>query len=199
VQKNSEITRRARASLQGKWGLAVGAFFVVFLLEGTLQSWPKTGSLFYLLVGGPFSLGTAYFSLSISRGYGARFEQIFDGFRSFGKALGAFLLIFLYVVLWSLLLIIPGLVALVSYTMTFFIMADNPEIRVSDALKESQRMMRGYKWKFVGLWLRFLGWSLLCLLTLGIGFLWLIPYYHISVACFYEDIKDAPAATLKFV
>ncbi len=60
-------------------------------------------------------------------------------------------------------------------------------------------MMNGYKWKLFGLYLRFFGWALLCILTLCIGFLWLAPWVHVTTAHFYDDIKDNPAVVVKNV
>lgn len=75
--------------------------------------------------------------------------------------------------------------------MTFFIIADDNSIDGFEALKKSKQMMKGYKWKYFCLNLRFLGWLVLCILSLGIGFLWLIPYVQVTNANFYEDIKDS--------
>ena len=73
--------------------------------------------------------------------------------------------------------------------MTFYILADDNTIGAMEAINLSKKMMYGYKWKFFGLILRFFGLALLCILTLGIGFLWLIPYINITIAKFYDDIK----------
>ncbi len=198
--KNSELMKMARESLKGNWGLAIGAFFVVYLIEGAIQSIPKGGGgILILLIGGPFILGMTMFSLSYSRHQEPRFEQIFEGFRDFARALIAYLLIVLYVFLWMLLLIVPGIIAALSYSMTFFIMVDDSSIKAADAIDKSKKIMKGYKGKLFGLYLRFIGWALLCILTLGIGFLWLIPYIHVSVAHFYDDIKDNPAVVVKEV
>ena len=142
-----------------------------------------------LIISGPMALGIAVFSLSISRKQDAKLEQIFQGFNNFGTALGAYLLMGLFTFLWTLLLIIPGIIAAISYSMTFYILADDNSIGAMDAINKSNKMMDGYKWKYFCLGLRFFGWALLCILTLGIGFLWLVPYMHVSMAKFYDDIK----------
>ena len=64
-----------------------------------------------------------------------------------------------------------------------------------DALRKSKEMMDGYKWKYFCLGLRFIGWALLCVLTLGIGILWLSPYVQVSYAKFYEDVKNNQAVS----
>lgn len=183
--ENVVLMRMAKESLRDKWGLAIGTFFVYGLMMGGFQF---TGVI-TLIIGGPLTLGLAIFSLAISRNQEARFEQLFKGFNNFGTALGAYILMVIFVLLWSILLIIPGIIAALSYAMTFYIIADEPSIQIMDAIDKSKKMMYGYKWKFFCLNLRFFGWGLLCILTLGIGFLWLLPYMEISFVKFYDDIK----------
>jgi len=198
--ENLALMKKGRESLKGNWGLAIGAFLVVYLIEGAIQSIHKgSGGILILIIGGPFALGMAMFSLSYSRHLEPRFEQIFEGFRDFTRALVTYLLVVLYVFLWMLLLIVTGIIAALSYSMTFFILADDPSIKAADALKKSKQMMNGYKWKLFRLYLRFFGWGLLCILTLGIGFLWLGPWMYITTAHFYDDIKDNPAVTVKTI
>jgi uncharacterized membrane protein len=142
------------------------------------------------VISGPFSLGMAFFTLSISRNDNPKIEQLFLGFEHFGKAFLAYLITTIFVLLLSLLLIIPGIIASISYSMTYFIIADDPSISAMDAINKSKKMMDGNKLKFFYLGLRFFGLALLCILTLGIGFFWLIPYMQISIAKFYEDVKN---------
>ncbi|HBZ25489.1 MAG: hypothetical protein A2X17_09235 [Bacteroidetes bacterium GWF2_41_61] len=187
--ENVVLMQMARESLKGKWGLAIGTFALYTLIIVGIQAIPIAGLIASLIIGGPFSVGLAIFSLSISRNKDAKLEQIFQGFNNFGTALGAYLLMVLFISLWTLLLIIPGIIAAISYSMTFYILADDKSIAAMDAIDKSKKMMHGYKWKFICLVLRFLGWTLLCILTLGVGFLWLIPYLQVSVAKFYDDVK----------
>jgi uncharacterized membrane protein len=187
--ENDLLMRMARESLTGKWGLAVGTFLLYIIIVSVLQVIPFLGWIGSLIISGPMALGITIFSLSISRNQEARLEQIFQGFNNFGTALSAYLLMALFTILWMLLLIIPGIIAALSYSMTFYIIADDSNIRAMDAIDKSKRMMDGYKWKLFCLGLRFIGWGLLCILTLGIGLLWLIPYMSISVSKFYDDLK----------
>lgn len=199
--ENVDLMRMAKESLRDKWGVAIGTFFVYGLIIGGLQlnlsySNPFLGHFFApfagivsFIIGGPLTLGLAFFSLAISRSQEARFEQLFKGFNHFGTAFGAYVITAIFTLLWMILLIIPGIIAAISYSMTFYIIADEPSISIMDAIDKSKKMMYGYKWKFFCLNLRFLGWALLCFLTLGIGFLWLIPYMEISFTKFYEDIN----------
>lgn len=190
--ENVVLMRMARESLSGKWGLAVGTFFVYLLIVGAIQGgvrfYPVSG-IVGIILAGPMALGVSIFSLALARNQQARFEQIFDGFFNFVTSLAAYLLMVLFVILWTLLLIIPGIIAALSYSLTFFILADDPAIGPMEAIDKSKKMMYGFKWKYFCLSLRFLGWAILCLFTLGIGFLWLIPYMQVSFANFYDDVK----------
>lgn len=187
---NEKLMRSARQSLEGKWGLAIGTFFIFSVLTGCGSLFTPPIPLVSLIVGGPLTLGAAIFSLSLARGREAKLEQLFDGFSRFSTALGAYLIMVAYIILWSLLLIVPGIIAALSYSMTFYIMADEPHLHAEEALEKSKKMMDGYKMKLFQLCLWFLLLSVLCILTLGIGFLWLIPYVHVTMAKFYDDIKD---------
>ena len=189
---NSELMKNAEESLSGKWGLAVGTFFVIIAINIAIQMMSEISSiasLISIIISGPLTLGIAIFSLNISRGNEVNSNQIFDGFKNFGNSIGAYLLMLVFVLLWSLLLIIPGIIAALSYAMTFYIMADNEDISPMDAIDESKRLMDGSKWKLFEMYIRFFGWSILCILTLGIGFLWFIPYMYVSLAKFYDDLK----------
>lgn len=191
--ENVILMRMARESLKGKWGLAIGTFVVYMLIvaifQGSNKLFPPSG-LISLIIGGPFAVGLSIFSLAISRNQEAKFNQIFQGFNLFWKSLGAYLLMTLFILLWMLLLIIPGIIAAISYSLTFYIIADDNFIGAMEAIDKSKEMMNGYKWKYFCLNLRLLALALLCILTLGIGFLWFIPYAQVVKAKFYEDVKD---------
>ncbi|MBS1773868.1 MAG: DUF975 family protein [Bacteroidetes bacterium] len=192
--ENRVLMQMARKSLEGKWGLAIGTFLVYTLITssfGAMQQW----GVLALLIAGPLMLGISIFSLAISRGKDARLEQLFEGFQHYSRALVTYLLMFLYILLWMLLFIIPGIIAALSYSMSFYILADDPSLTPRQAMDKSKAMMNGYKAKLFYLYLRFFPLALLCILTLGIGFLWLVPYMNIATAKFYDDIKDSSITT----
>ena len=191
VKENKELMAEARESLSGNWGLAIATFLVYGIIISIFQVIPTVGPVLVLFIAGPMLVGISMFSLSLSRGENARLEQIFERFKNYGTVLGVYLLMVVLILLWMLLLIIPGIIAAIAYSQTFYILAEDDAISSMDALKKSKEMMDGYKWKYFCLGLRFIGWALLCILTLGIGFLWLSPYIQISYAKFYEDIKAA--------
>ena len=104
------------------------------------------------------------------------------------KVWGMFLM-YLFIFLWSLLLVIPGIVKAFSYAMTPFILEERPELSANEAIDHSRAMMKGHKFDLFWLLLSFIGWGFLCMFTFGIGYLWLIPYMQTSFASFYEDVK----------
>jgi len=189
-KENFELRAQARMSLENNWGLAIAVFLIYALIVGSISIVPILGGLTILVIAGPMALGLALFTLSLSRHEGARLEQLFDGFQNFGNAIAAYLLMVLFVMLWTLLFIIPGIIAALAYSQIFYIMADDKSIGAMEALDKSKAMMDGYKWKYLLLGLSFIGWIILSLFTLGIGFLFLTPYMQVSYAKFYDDVKD---------
>lgn len=111
-------------------------------------------------------------------------------FSNYWHKVWGYFLMYILIMLWSLLLIIPGIIKALSYAMTPYILEDNPELSASDAIHLSRTMMKGHKFDLFYLFLGFLGWLLLSILTLGIGLLWLIPYMQTAFAAFYQEVKD---------
>ncbi len=193
MKKNSELRAQAYRALEGNWGMAAIVTFVFLLIESAAQ-WngdiaygsPRIISILLF----PVMYGYSVTFLSLVRHEGLEFGHLFDGFKDYGRILGTQLLAYVYTILWTLLLIIPGIIKIYSYAMTHFILKDDPQLRYNGAIEKSMDMMNGNKMKLFLLDLSFIGWALLCLLTLGIGFLFLIPYVKASHAAFYEDLKS---------
>jgi len=141
-----------------------------------------------LLVSKGINAVAGYF-LKLIRDEGPIIEDMFGGFKLFIKSFVLNLLTTIFIVLWTLLLIIPGIIATYRYSMAYYIMTDNPQLSSFDALNESKRMMIGFKFKLFTLWCSFLGWFLLGIITIGIAFLWVSPYYAAAKANFYQDLK----------
>lgn len=187
---NRDLMRMARESLRANWGLGVVVMLLYQIVTSGVPGFlPFVGLLVCLIIAGPMLVGFNRVFISLARRTKADVEQLFSGFNRFGTALGAYLLVSLFVVLWSLLLIIPGIIAGYAYAMTFLIIADDPSVTAIEAITKSKTMMRGRKWKLFCLSWRFFGWALLCILTLGIGYLWLGPYMQTAFAHFYDDVK----------
>jgi uncharacterized membrane protein len=153
------------------------------------------GGIVNLIIGGPLALGLALYYLGLVRQKKApAIAVMFDGFRAFGRAFLAQLLMAIFVILWALLLIVPGIIAALGYAMTYYVLADNPGMEAMDALRRSKEMMMGHRGKLFCLGCRFIGWALLGILSLGIGFLWILPYAYVSLTNFYLDLKQNAGA-----
>lgn len=188
-KSNSVIFREAWEELSGRWWPVVGVFFVYLLILGGLQGGKESGSILSLILAGPLNLGAAIYILSFIRKENPSIGQLFQGFNHFVTALLAHIIMTFIIALGFILLIIPGIIFALSYSLTFFIISENPEIRPMDALRKSRMMMDGHKTQLFYLSLRFLGLAILCLFTMGIGFLFLTPYVFVCMALFYEDVK----------
>lgn len=128
-------------------------------------------------------------ALNIARKDAAEVSNLFEGFPDGWRILWATGIMGLKILLWSLLFIIPGIVAFYSYSMTFFILRDNPGMKAAEAVRESKRIMAGYKGKLfrLHLWFMLLG-LLLILPTLGLVLFWLVPYQTVATAQFYRHL-----------
>ena len=167
-------------------------FFRVTLGSTTLSV--NTINLVHFILGGVIQLGYAQFLLKQYNRANFEVKDLFSQFERFGQAFLQRFLRILYTSLWSLLFIIPGIVKSYAYAMTPFIMAENPEMPASEAITASKEMMDGHKGELFTLDLTFIGWDLLCLLTLNIGHLWLNPYKNAAYAVFYKDLTASRRA-----
>jgi uncharacterized membrane protein len=191
---NDILMAQARATLKWQWEPAIIAFVIFLAVSGFLAAIPILGWFLSFIVAGPLLVGLSKYFLRLFRREPVDFAQLFDGFSSLASPCIAWFLSSLFIFLWSLLLIVPGIIAALSYSMTYFIIADNPGIDGMEAMRKSREMMQGNKGKLFCLGCRFIGWFLLCILTLGIGFLWLGPYWVTSKAAFYQDLPAKPEA-----
>lgn len=141
------------------------------------------------IIGGVIQIGYCSFLLKQLDCAELSYKELFSRFDYFGTGFAQRFLRNLYTTLWSLLLIIPGIVASLSYAMTPFILADHPQMSASNAIALSKEMMDGHKADLFMLHLTFLGWDILAALTLNIGYLWLNPYKHAADAVFYRQLK----------
>ncbi|MGB4100231.1 MAG: DUF975 family protein [bacterium] len=189
VTHNRDLMRMARESLHTHWGLGVGVTILYLAIVVGISYIPHVGMIAEYILTGPLAVGLTLVFLTLARRSQAEVGQLFQGFQRFGTALGAYLLMLLFILLWTLLLIVPGIIASFSYAMTYFVIADDPTVGPLQAITRSKEMMRGNKWKLFCLGWRFFGWALLCILTLGIGFLWLAPYMNTTFAHFYDDVR----------
>ena len=190
MTNNAQIMSDARESLTGKWPLAIGTFLIFLLISMGATLIPFAGQVIGFLIAGPLAVGGAFFALNIVREQAAKTDDLFFGFNNnLGNSILAYLLVFVFVFIGFVLLIIPGIIVALAFSQTWFILAENPSMDSYDAIIKSKNMMNGYKWQYFKIGLRLFGLGLLCLLTLGIGFLWLLPYQYVVYAKFYEQVK----------
>ena len=193
---------RALSALENKWGNFVAITFVYGFIIGITQilSGDKDSPAILHLIGLvlfilalPLTWGFQTLFLGAVRGGEATAKDMFEGYNKelFSRVLTTNLLYYVYVFLWSLLLLIPGCIKSYSYAMTPYILKDNPEMKNNAAIEESMRMMDGHKLELFMLDLSFIGWAILSILTCCIGFLWLVPYMNMARVNFYEDLKKA--------
>ena len=138
-----------------------------------------------LVIGGAISLGVRTFHINLFHRRDARFSDLFSHFGRLWRGIRMQIVVSFFILLWSLLLIIPGIIATYRYSMVPFLMAEFPDLGVRDAMRESKRLMDGNKWKLFCLQFSYIGWAALSLLSMGIGNLWLVPYQYAGETAFY--------------
>ena len=172
----------------GGWVPELNAFIVGGAIYMIVLALAMAAVLFVL--GSVISLGYSRFNLElVDRQNEAQIGTLFGYFPHWKKAAIAKLLQSVYVVLWSLLLIIPGIMASYSYAMTDYILAEHPDMTASEAIERSKEMMSGNRFRLFCLEFSYIGWSILCGFTMGIGYLWLRPYKQAAIAAFYREVS----------
>ena len=211
----------AREKLRGNWGKSVLAGLLAYWLGGLIAGSGSINLNFMediaeelpseflsvlvtlvvsvllvgivnFIIGGTVQLGYAKFLLGQHDGKDYSVGDLFSQFRRFGTGFAQAFLKNLYIVLWTLLFIVPGLIKTYSYAMTPFILADHPEMTAKEAITASRKLMNGHKGELFVLGLSFFGWGLLCVITLGIASLWVTPYINAAYAAFYRKLTGTP-------
>ena len=191
--KARDFRAKAWAACKGNWGVAILSVIIVGIITGICSVIPTVGGLISLVITGPLTLGLVVVFSKLIKGEKAEIANVFDGFKNFVNSFLLYILITIFTFLWSLLFVIPGIVMGYAYSMSYYILKDNPELSANEARKQSIEMMRGNKWRLFCLDFSFIGWALLSILTFGILMLWVTPVMEASHAAFYESLKPAPA------
>lgn len=213
MKTNQDYKNAALAALKGKWTPSVVATLVLVAIMSVVMilaiiadvsanpdSDLMSPGAFLVMYGFLFLI---YYPLSMV-GYYNAYKSLFRNgddkvtsnmfsytFKGYPKALGLSILYMLFVFLWALLLYIPGIIKGLAYSMSPFILKDNPELSANQAINLSMKMMKGHKFDLFWLNLSFVGWFFLCIFTLGIGFVWFLPYVQTANAAFYQDVRKA--------
>jgi uncharacterized membrane protein len=190
-----ELKSEAKKLLEGNWKISILVVLIFVLISFGIKSLHIIGSIIGIFLSPVITIGLMTFFLKISRNKKVEIGTLFSKFSLFWKVIGLNFMVGLFSTLWSLLLIIPGIIASLSYSMVFYILIDNPEIKILEAIKESKRITNGYKMDILILNLSFIGWALLSCLTLGIGFLFLTPYIQTTTAILYTKLKNNSSVT----
>ena len=147
------------------------------------------------IIGSAVELGYDKFNLTMFENPAApKIETIFSRFAYFGNALLLRLLMFVKILLWTLLFIIPGIVAAYRYSMAPYIMAESPDLSATETIERSKQLMAGNKWRLFCLDFSFIGWWLLSAFTGGIGGVFLRPYTKAASTAFYLDLTGRLAS-----
>ena len=166
--------------------MAIGAL----VLNGVVIVSAIIGALFSIFVTNAITVGVSNYFIKNTDSKPS-FADAFSGFKvKYSRNIGTLLLVGIKTVLWSILFIIPGIIKTYEYAIIPYILAEDPEISSKDAFNKAKQMMKGNKWRLFKLEFSFIGWFLLCVLTLGIGTFFLIPYVNAATAEFYVELKN---------
>ena len=199
MESISSYKNRAIASLKDKWmdaAIVALVYFVIsegidFAVSSFLAT--ETGVVFqliWLLACAPLTWAFGVMFLDFIRGNELKVGKLFDGYKDCIRIGIAFFLYFLVVLVGVIFFIVPGIIFAMMFAQVPYILRDDENIGVIDALKKSANMMKGHKIQLFLLYLSFIGWAILAILTLGIGYLFLFPYMYTTVAHYYEDLKS---------
>ena len=196
--ENKQIMKDAQDSLKGKWGISIAAWLIVriitimvSLIGGYLINEDWGGNILSLFIVPPMGVGMALFFLNLYDGNKLEIRTIFNPFKEVWlNSVLAYFMMIVIIFIGSILFIIPGIIASLMFSQAFYIIAEDNKIDPYNALVKSKKMMEGNKWKLFKIILRILLLAIVCILTLGIGFIWLAPYQNAVYAKFYNTIKE---------
>ncbi len=201
----AELKRNARRKLGGKlfganWVNAVLVMVIFYILTGVVNCIAGYGTLIMLVIGGPLSYGTAkLFLQQCDDGKKMNPQDIFKAFvDDFAGNFILYLLRYVFIALWSLLLIIPGIVKMYSYSMAFLVKADHPSYDWKECMDVSKELTRGNKWKLFMLDLSFIGWEIVGCLCFGVGTFWVNAYREATIAEYYRYFESNHAINRDF-
>lgn len=180
--ENSTFRNRAKQNLNNQWLNSAIATLIVSLINGVANS-------LSFLVYGPLRYGYIKYLCTQAREGRANFKLIFDGFNRYATTLAAGILKICIICVGIFLLIVPGVIAALGLSMTFYIMVDEPDISPVKALRKSWEMTNGYKAELFVFYIEFIGWWIVSVLTCGIGMFFLTPYIQTAQIYFYEELK----------
>lgn len=187
------LMRESRAKLSPHWVIASLVCVLYGLLVGVPSGLNTYGELLSFLLAGPLQLGIAIYFLNILNDRPASIENLIEGFKPLLKVILIYIVISIATAIGIVLLIIPGIIIALGFSMTYYILVENPELSIEESLKESWRLTNGYKMELFVLHLRFILWYLLGLLCFGIGIFVVMPWHQLTLANYYNYLKQQQA------
>ncbi|MBN2829883.1 MAG: DUF975 family protein [Candidatus Cloacimonetes bacterium] len=196
---NRETLKKiARDNVQKHYGVIMPAVLFASLVSGLLATYMEDYSFLIQVAFVPLPYGLATILLKLSAQQASSFSDLFKGYNYFWKLFLTSLLFGLKVLIGLILLVVPGIVFILEYSMVWFILAENPELSATDALKKSQKLMDGNKTELFFLLVSFIGWILLSAFTAGILYLFYVgPYMYFSITEFYKVISGSRIEVLE--
>ncbi|MDC0875211.1 DUF975 family protein [Flavobacteriaceae bacterium] len=185
-----QLMQKARTLLAPHWVLSIGVCLVYGLAVAVPAELNSYGEMLSFLLAGPLQLGLCFFFLNLVRGQETRFELLFEGFKPLLTVLLSYAIIAALTIVGLILLIVPGIIVALGFSMTYYVIADDPEITFQVALEQSWKLTDGYKMELLVLNLRFIPWYLLGLLCLIVGVFAVIPWHNTTLALYYEHLKE---------
>jgi len=187
------LMRESRAKLIPHWVIASLVCVLYGLLVGVPSGLNTYGELLSFLLAGPLQLGIAIYFLNILNDRPASIENLIEGFKPLLKVILIYIIISIATAIGIVLLIVPGIIIALGFSMTYYILVENPELSIEESLKESWRLTNGYKMELFVLHLRFIPWYLLGLLCFGIGIFVVMPWHQLTLANYYNYLKQQQA------
>ena len=196
MRSNSQLIQAAASALRGKWGLAIGGFIIVAIIQVIAGSFGL--GLASIVIAGPMAFGQAIFFMAFSRGDQPVVDDLFSGFKRFGALLLLAILQMVIIFAGMILLVIPGIIASVGLSMAYFIAVDRPELEAPDVLRASWDLVwkGGHFWKVVGFALLAALLSIAGALCFGIGLLFTTPIILVGQAMLYDELRSKTAEFL---
>ena len=177
------------------WGV-LGAVIITNLISTFITNIQTEKALLDLLISVAGSvvsfilgIGLVNYMLNFINDQEIKYELLFSKFKNWKALIKTWAMYFVKILLWTLAFIIPGIIKAYAYVLVPYILNDNPEMDSNEALELSEKMMDGHKGELFMFQLSFIGWELLGILTLGILYLWLIPYMQTAQTKFLYEIK----------
>ena len=181
----AQLKNLAKSQIKGNV-LMLALITVIGMGLGYLASMIPVLGLFVMPL---MSLCIIYVYLKLANGVKPDISELFNHFDAIWPVFKVYVLTMVFTVLWTMLLVIPGIIKAYAYSQAYYVLAENPGIGAREALRRSEAMMKSHKMEMFMLNMSFMGWAILGTFTFGLLYIWLIPYMQATMTNFYNSIK----------